>query len=631
MKKNRGNNGYIGVDRRVQPDGVITSHKVYEETLGSDLDFNPLDLPPREFIMVVDTTIAGATGVGKFQVRLQSQPNPIDIDWGDGQKDLDVSVSITHTYSVAATYTIKITGKPQLNLYYLSYNDRLKIKELRNFGNTKIAGPTYSFRGCSNMDVTSRSLPQFLPNTTLSNYFYDCTQLKGTPQFNDWDTSNVINMVEMFRNADKFNQPIGNWNTSNVTSMVAMFLQADNFNQPIGNWNTSNVISMNAMFYQAPVFNQDIGSWDVSKVTNMSTMFFYAINFNQDIGSWDVSSVTNMQQMFSGVNVFNNGGTGSINSWNTSNVTNMQQMFYQATSFNQPIGNWNTSNVTNMYAMFYQAPVFNQNIGSWDVSSVTNMLQMFFQAINFNQDIGSWDVSSVTIMQQMFSGANVFNNGGTGSINSWNTSNVTNMLQMFTNASRFNQDVGSWDVSKVTTFQAMFQADVDFNNGETGSIGNWQINTGSNVDMNSMFYIAINFNQDIGSWDVSRVTNMYRMFRNATNFNNSGSDSIRNWDTSNVTTIQEMFYGPCAIDQPLDGWNISSITTATNFMGLSSGLSTTNYDLTLVGWGAQSGSVNSGVNINFGSSKYTSGSLADSRRQDLINAGWTITDGGYAP
>jgi hypothetical protein len=123
----------------------------------------------------------------------------------------------------------------------------------------------------------------------------------------------------------------------------------------------------------------------------------------------------------------------------------------------------------------------------------------------------------------------------------------------------------------------------------------------------------------------------YRMFRSATNFNNSGSDSIRNWDTSNVTTIQEMFYGPCAIDQPLDGWNISSITTATNFMGNSSGLSTTNYDLTLVGWGAQSGSVNSGVNITFGSSKYTSGSLADSRRQDLINAGWIITDGGYAP
>jgi surface protein len=255
------------------------------------------------------------------------------------------------------------------------------------------------------------------------------------------------------------------------------------------------------------------------------------------------------------------------------------------------------------------------------------MQSMFQQASVFNQPIGNWNTSNVTIMQSMFNGANVFNQP----IGNWNTSNVTNMINMFVNASRFNQDVGSWDVSKVTTFQSMFQADVDFNNGETGSIGNWQINTGSNVTMNAMFYIAANFNQNIGSWDVSRVTNMYRMFRSATNFNNSGSDSIRNWDTSNVTTIQEMFFGPCAIDQPLDGWNISSITTATNFMVNSLGLSTTNYDLTLVGWGAQSGSVNSGVNINFGSSKYTSGSLADSRRQDLINAGWIITDGGYAP
>jgi surface protein len=602
MKKNKGNNGYIGVDRRVQPDGVITSHKVYEETLGSDLDFNPLNLPPREFIMVVDTTIAGATGVGKFQVRLQAQPNPIDIDWGDGQKDLDVSVSITHTYSVAATYTIKITGKPQLNLYYYVYNDRFKIKELRNFGNTKIAGPTFSFMGCSNMDVTSRSLPQFLPNTTLGNYFYDCTQLKGTPQFSDWDTSNVTNMGGMFRNADNFNQPIGNWNTSNVISMAQMFFQADNFNQPIGNWNTSNVISMAAMFFQAPAFNQDIGSWDTGNVNNMSQMFYIATSFNQPIGNW-----------------------------NTSNVTNMSQMFYQAPVFNQPIGNWNTSNVTNMSTMFQFASTFNNggtgSINSWNTSNVTNMQSMFQQASVFNQPIGNWNTSNVTIMQSMFNGANVFNQP----IGNWDTGNVTSMATMFQNASRFNQDVGSWDVSKVTTFQSMFQADVDFNNGETGSIGNWQINTGSNVTMNAMFYIAANFNQNIGSWDVSRVTNMYRMFRSATNFNNSGSDSIRNWDTSNVTTIQEMFFGPCAIDQPLDGWNISSITTATNFMVNSSGLSTTNYDLTLVGWGAQSGSVNSGVNINFGPSKYTSGSLADSRRQDLINAGWTITDGGYAP
>ena len=123
MKKNRGNNGYIGIDRRLRPDGVITSHKVYEETLGSDLDFNPLDLPPREFIMVVDTTIAGSTGVGNFRINLNTQPNNFDVDWGDGQKDLDQSTSITHNYTTPATYVIKITGKPAFSPYYYNIGD----------------------------------------------------------------------------------------------------------------------------------------------------------------------------------------------------------------------------------------------------------------------------------------------------------------------------------------------------------------------------------------------------------------------------------------------------------------------------------------------------------------------------
>ena len=32
-----------------------------------------------------------------------------------------------------------------------------------------------------------------------------------------WDTSNVTNMSELFKNKIKFNQPIGDWDVSNVT------------------------------------------------------------------------------------------------------------------------------------------------------------------------------------------------------------------------------------------------------------------------------------------------------------------------------------------------------------------------------------------------------------------------------
>jgi hypothetical protein len=70
----------------------------------------------------------------------------------------------------------------------------------------------------------------------------------------------------------------------------------------------------------------------------------------------------------------------------------------------------------------------------------------------------------------------------------------------------FNQPIGNWDVSSVTDMRSMFAEAFSFDR----SIGNW--NVSSVTDMSFMFFRARLFDQSIGNWDVSSVTVMSFMF-----------------------------------------------------------------------------------------------------------------------
>ena len=53
------------------------------------------------------------------------------------------------------------------------------------------------------------------------------------------------------------------------------------------------------------------------------------------------------------------------------------------------------------------------------------------------------------------------------------------------------------------------------------------------------------FNQDLSSWNVSKVTKMFGMFRDATNFNQDISD----WNISSVTDMGKFFQGANISDE----------------------------------------------------------------------------------
>jgi surface protein len=168
-------------------------------------------------------------------------------------------------------------------------------------------------------------------------------------------------------------------------------------------------------------------------------------------------------------------------------------------------------------------------------------------------------------MSGMFYLATSFNNSGSTSISGWTTSACTNMAIMFqgnqplTTFHSFNQPIGSWDVSNVT-------------------------------NMSSMFNYSI-FNQNIGNWDVSSVIDMDSMFRNTLGF-----------------------------DQNLSGWSISNVVSMNTMFGGSS-LSTTNYNNLLIGWSG----ISRQPNVNFGVQGliYTI-SIAGAARATIVSTPWTV-------
>ena len=289
---------------------------------------------------------------------------------------------------------------------------------------------------------------------------------------------------------------------------------------------------------------------------------------------------------------------------------------YWGDGLSDVITSYNQSELTHLYASagVYQISVDGQfggvkfnnggskleaiSIDNWGTSTSLYFLQSFYGCSNITGTYTDTPSSSVIpTTYAMFYGCTNFNQPLT-----LNLSNAIASNAMFYGCSSLNSPI-SLDVSKSLNMTQMFYGCSSLNSVMA-------LDTSSSTSMNSMFFGSTNFNQDVSSFDTTNVSSMWAMFYQCTNFN-----------------------------QDVSGFNISSLTDASYMLNLTS-FDTTNYDLLLISWAAQTH--NNNVPFSAGTAKYSSGAAANAH-EFLTNpvgtagtgiyigrncSGWTITDGG---
>jgi hypothetical protein len=399
---------------------------------------------------------------------------------------------------------------------------------------------------------------------------------------NTWNVSRVTNMSLMFQSATSFNNGSNTliWYAPICTSFVSMFQSATAFNQPIPFLvDTSGVTgcAMNSMFVSATSFNQNIGSWNVSKATTLASMFSSATSFNNGgsntIQTWYAPASTAFNSMFQSATVFNQPLTNLVN---TSSVTNcvMNSMFFSATAFNNGqllppdiSGNIASASYTNATSILsVPGAAFNADLSLNDVLIIRAGTTIYYTS-QIQRIISDASLVLLTPGSSIASGITSIKKQVAGTADlSWNTQNVTTMASMFQNAYYFNQNISNWSTSNVVSMTLMFAglsttAETTFNNGQlAGSSGqplNW---TASKCNIfNSMFANTAGFNQPVPTLvDTSTLANctMTNMFNSASVFN----QNLNTWNVSKVTNMSSVFSGTSVFN---NGQSVTQTVTGT--------------------------------------------------------------------
>ena len=128
--------------------------------------------------------------------------------------------------------------------------------------------------------------------------------------------------------------------------------------------------------------------------------------------------------------------TSSPDTFDTSHVDDISHLFSYADEtmaryLGNQISDWDTSAVTSMHRAFSESHV-DSDISKWNTHRVLDMSYMFQGTKHQDSDLGSWDITSVTSLRGAFDSAVTFRGRG---LSSWNVVKVSDWHDAFRNTS----------------------------------------------------------------------------------------------------------------------------------------------------------------------------------------------------
>jgi surface protein len=359
-------------------------------------------------------------------------------------------------------------------------------------------------------------------------------------------------------------------------------------------------------------------------------MFTYPVTLlapgsTPDLTTFNITVNTNLAGSASDTFILPTAGSGTYNysvDWGDTNVDTVVVSTSQTHIYDAP-GIYNIK-ISGVFPRIF----FNNagdkakitDISQWGNIAWSSMANAFYGCTSLTNvsATDAPDLSNVTAMRLMFrdcSGLTTLNVSG------WNTGSVTDMSDMFRDCSSLTTlDVSLWNTGLVTTMTHMFR---DCSSLTTLDVSLW--NTGLVKTMSFMFHTCTSLTTlDVSLWNTGSVTTMRLMFFGCSSLT---ALDVSGWNTGLVTNMTQMFRDCSSLDPDVSGWDITSLTNAASMMS-GSGFSTTNYNLLLPAWDAQS--VLNNVSFHGGSAQYSAGAPATARANLIANHTWTIVDGGPA-